>query len=181
MMESLAKQIAIDAHSAINQKYDGYLPYEFHLRLVHQVARDHITCVPAIDTDKILSACWLHDALEDTLLTYNDILTQLNKVESKGYSTEVMEIVFACTNNKGRNRKERANDAYYEGIRAVPYAPFVKLCDRIANVTYGQLFGGAMLDMYRKENEHFIEQIGGDKRYGQLTKTLRQLVQIPNA
>ena len=46
------------------------------------------------------------------------------------------EIVYALTNEKGRTRAERAGVKYYEGIRAVPYAPMVKLADRMANVRF---------------------------------------------
>jgi hypothetical protein len=47
------------------------------------------------------------------------------------------DIIYAVTNDKGKNRKERAGVKYYEGIRKTPGAVFVKLCDRIANVQYG--------------------------------------------
>lgn len=64
------------------------------------------------------------------------------------------------TNEKGRTRKDRANDKYYEGIRNTPYAVFVKLCDRIANVQYGIENGGTMVEKYRTENRHFVQQLG---------------------
>ena len=73
----------------------------------------------------------------------------------------IADIVYACTNEKGKNRDERANDKYYEGIRTTSYAPFIKLCDRLANVRYSTLFdvNSKMAKVYKKEHEHFINQL----------------------
>ena len=82
------------------------------------------------------------------------------------------EIVYALTNDKGRSRSERAGEHYYAGIRETPYAPFVKLCDRLANMTY--CFNGTndannhMHKVYASEWSHFIQAItvcNKDSRY----------------
>ena len=73
------------------------------------------------------------------------------------------EIVYALTNDKGRTRAERAGERYYQGIRETPYAPFVKLADRYANITYSCLGHGEanahMREVYRKELLHFLDAI----------------------
>ena len=73
------------------------------------------------------------------------------------------ELVYAMTNEKGRNRAERANERYYEGIRAVPYAPFVKLADRLANTAYAFSKGTAdslrMSKVYQEELPGFLEAL----------------------
>jgi (p)ppGpp synthase/HD superfamily hydrolase len=97
-------------------------------------------------------AVWAHDTIEDTRVSYNDVKNQLGD--------EVADIVYAVTNDKGKNRKERAGDKYYEGIRNTPGAVFVKLCDRIANVQYGKMTKSRMFEMYKKENSEFILQLG---------------------
>ena len=61
---------------------------------------------------------------------------------------------------KGKNRKERANDKYYEGIRNTDGAIFVKLCDRIANVQYSKMTKSRMFEMYKKENMEFLKGLG---------------------
>jgi hypothetical protein len=73
---------------------------------------------------------------------------------------EAADIIYAVSNEKGKNRKERANDKYYEGIRNTPGAVFVKLCDRIANVQYSKMTGSRMFEMYKKENTEFIKELG---------------------
>lgn len=150
----------IEQHESTNHQYDKYLPYEFHLRMVHQVAKEFIHLVPKInygpDTESldraVLLAAFGHDLIEDTRVSYNDVKEVL------GF--QVAELVYALTNEKGKNRKERANDKYYQGIRETEGAVFVKLCDRIANVRYGKITGSRMVKMYHKENPNFIEKLG---------------------
>ena len=147
----------IDQHKNTNHFYDDYLPYEFHLRMVAQVANDFIYLTPdgpilKPSHNTILLSAWGHDLIEDTRASYNDVKEVLGK--------EVADIVYAVTNEKGKNRKERANDKYYEGIRNTPGAVFVKLCDRIANVQYSKMTKSRMFEMYKKENENFMDQLG---------------------
>ena len=63
------------------------------------------------------------------------------------------EIVYALTNEKGRNRHERANEKYYAGIRDTMYAPLVKACDRLANYNYAKETHSRMVSCYEKEME----------------------------
>jgi (p)ppGpp synthase/HD superfamily hydrolase len=100
----------------------------------------------------IFAALWNHDTIEDARVTYNDLKSRFGKFTA--------ELVYAVTNEKGRTRKDRANDKYYNGIRETEYATFIKLCDRIANVRFGKSFGGKS-DMYRKEQVAFEEGLNG--------------------
>jgi (p)ppGpp synthase/HD superfamily hydrolase len=136
--------------------YDTYLPYEFHLRMVVQVFKKFKSLIEE-DHDHIELACWGHDLIEDCRVSYNDVKNQLGEKAS--------DIVYAVTNEKGKTRKERANDKYYEGIRNTQYAVFVKLCDRIANVQYSKMTGSRMFDMYKQENENFMTQLGYYENY----------------
>jgi (p)ppGpp synthase/HD superfamily hydrolase len=153
-------QWCIDQHRNTNHFYDTYLPYEFHLRMVAQVAKDFIKFTPCSNDgalafrDSILLAAYGHDLIEDTRVSYNDVKEQLGQ--------EAADIIYAVTNEKGKNRKERANEMYYEGIRNTKGAVFVKLCDRIANVQYSKMTKSRMFEMYEKENDDFIERMGWD-------------------
>jgi len=152
----------LEQHSSTNHMYDKYLPYEFHLRMVANVANKFMyIMVPKarlhpvdIDVIELKLAAFGHDLIEDTRVTYNDIKEQLGE--------NVADIIYALTNEKGKNRKERANDKYYEGIRNTKGAVFIKLCDRIANVQYSKMTGSRMFEMYKKENDGFIVQLGWD-------------------
>lgn len=146
-------------HESTNHKYDDYLPYEFHLRMVAKNAlkfgKSAVgVCSPGEDIvgKDILLAAWGHDLIEDTRVSYNDV--------TKALGPKVADIIYALTNEKGKDRSERANDKYYEGIRNTPGAVFVKLCDRIANVEYSKMTGSRMFEMYKKENQKFMIQLG---------------------
>lgn len=139
----------LEQHKSTNHLYDGYLPYEFHLRTV--VANYLKYGGKFSDREDIELACWGHDLIEDTRVTFNDVKEVLG--------ADAASIIYAVTNEKGKNRKERANEKYYYGIRACSGAPMVKICDRIANVEYSKQVGSGMFEMYRKENDEFMKQV----------------------
>ena len=155
----------INRHRETNHFYDSYLPYEFHLRMVAQVCKDFIH-LPERQWSELEIACYAHDLIEDTRTSYNDVVSNLGEY--------VADIVYAVTNNKGKNRKERSNDSYYEGIRNTEGATFVKLCDRIANVQYSKLTKSRMFEMYKKENRNFVDSIY-DNRYERMFEYLDSL------
>jgi (p)ppGpp synthase/HD superfamily hydrolase len=167
MIETL-KERAFNCHRSTNHFYDDK-PYEYHLEMVAEVAKKFIHLIPKKYRDIVITSCYFHDVIEDTRFTYSDLV--------KISSLEVAEIVYALTNEKGKTRKERANDKYYEGIRNTPYATFVKLCDRIANVQYSMSQRSRMLEMYRKETPDFIEVLY-DERYHEMFHYLETLVGI---
>lgn len=143
----------IEQHRKTNHWYDDYLPYEFHLRMVAQAAKDFIGLIPDDNMkDSITLAAYGHDLIEDTRVSYNDVKSVLGETAA--------DIVYAVSNEKGKNRKERASEKYYDGIRNTPGAVFVKLCDRIANVQYSKMTKSRMFEMYSKENDHFLTSLG---------------------
>ncbi|MDR1170785.1 MAG: phosphodiesterase [Prevotellaceae bacterium] len=172
-------------HHQTNQEYDEDLPYGFHLKLVASFVTKYGYLVAGNEPDVLIlyAAAYLHDSIEDARLSYNDVVKLLKKLNEKvllpegnirtSVETFTPEIVYALTNEKGRTRAERANDRYYEGIRKTRFAPFVKMCDRMANIRYGTLFAGKsrMFDIYRKEHRHFIDAIGK----GALTPVPREM------
>lgn len=167
----------IGLHEKTNHFYDEYLPYKFHLQMVAQVAEDFIHLLPkrtfvdslsSIDTTArvIYLACYGHDSIEDTRASYNEIKMQ--------FGFEIADIIYACTNEKGKTRAERANAKYYKGIRNTKGATFVKLCDRIANVQYSKMTKSRQFDMYRQENTHFTKSVKAEK-YPEMLNYLNNL------
>jgi (p)ppGpp synthase/HD superfamily hydrolase len=145
-----AKAYALKCHRKVNQTYDGH-PYEFHLQMVNDAFHDFKYLIPEKDRDTVEAALWLHDTIEDTGITYNDV--------ANVSTIKVANIVYALTNNKGKNRRQRANTSYYRGIRAVEYADFAKMCDRLANIRHSDNTSSSMFKVYRKEHHHFIAQV----------------------
>jgi (p)ppGpp synthase/HD superfamily hydrolase len=165
---AVLRETAAKCHADVNQTYDGYLPYEFHLRLTASYAErfGHLVPIANEDVETVFAAAYFHDALEDARLTYNDLrrlLRHLNDEHGLEVNVdEAAEAVYALTNDKGRTRSERAGEAYYAGIRATKFASFLKMCDRLANVRYSTLFSHrqSMATVYAREMPHFLASIG---------------------
>jgi len=148
-----------------NQKYGDNLPYSFHLEMVARFAMDwcHLVCEYEHHIIPIIFGAYFHDAIEDARMTYNDILRLARTFMTNYQATIATEIVYALTDEKGRNRAERGNEKHYEDIRNTLYAPFVKFCDRYANFTHSIDVGSRMATVYANEMPRFIEKLGGTK------------------
>lgn len=161
-------------HASVNHAYDRIRPYGFHLDMVVNWVRKYIeeVCVSEQDILPIYFAAFYHDSIEDARLSYNDVMKIAKELMDEEQAYLATEIVYALTNEKGRNRAERANEKYYAGIREIPYAPFVKLADRLANTSYAFSKGTAdslrMSKVYREELPGFLEALkveGTDVRF----------------
>lgn len=140
------RQYCIERHDvAANQKYDRTLPYSKHLDYVYDQYRKFEYLLDSKNKQIVEKAIYGHDLIEDARVTYNDIL------ELAG--PEVADIVYACTEEKGRNRKERHSGNYYTELAKNKLAVFVKLCDIIANVKYSFLTNSSMFAKYKEEHE----------------------------
>jgi (p)ppGpp synthase/HD superfamily hydrolase len=121
--------------------------------MVANIAKKYIHLIKDLDAEEVMLAAYGHDLIEDTRVSYSDVKTQLGETTA--------DIIYAVSNEKGKTRKERANDKYYEGIRNTPGAVFVKFCDRIANVEYSKMTNSRMFEMYKKENKTFSYSLLG--------------------
>ena len=154
-----AKYFAEISHAG--QTYNADVPYTFHLEQVVKVLERFGETEVAI-----VSAAYLHDTIEDTGRSYNDIATR--------FGEEVAELVYAVSNELGRNRKERAIKTYPK-IRANERAIKLKLADRIANVEYG-LANGGKTEMYRKEFVEFRKGIELPGKHVEMWEYLERLL-----
>lgn len=145
-----AKKYATKSHRKVNHKYDKK-PYSFHLSMVYEYGLEFSYLLPLVDVQYVLAACWLHDVIEDCRKTFNDIF--------KIFGVRIADIVYAVSNEKGKTREARANNKYYQGIRNVLYADYVKICDRLGNVKHSKDTKSSMFDKYRKEYPKFKEQL----------------------
>ena len=154
-------------HEQVGQRYDSIHPYGLHLDMVTEAVLQyvHLVCEDSDELLAIIFGAYFHDSIEDARLTYNDVMQKARQScgLSEGQAFIAAEIVYALTNEKGRTRAERASEKYYEGIRTTPYAPLIKLADRIANMSYSaQNESGcnqAMRKIYREELTHFLASI----------------------
>jgi len=133
------KEYAILKHG--EQRY-GDEPYVYHLLKVVSLVQTTPSC-----TMDLLAAAWLHDALEDTDATEEEILALTNP--------RVLEIVKTVTDKPGKNRRAR-HEATYPGIALDRDATILKVCDRLANVTHSIMTKDVgKFRMYKKELPYF--------------------------
>ena len=157
---------AHELHQNVNQVYGDDLPYGFHLDMVVEgvICYGHLVCMREEDVVPLFFGAYYHDSIEDARQSYNDVMRTAKKWMTEEQALMATEIVYALTNDKGRTRAERAGEKYYQGIRETPYAPFVKICDRLANVTYtcsidSGRSGNRMREVYKGEMGKFLPAI----------------------
>ena len=181
------RKAAHELHQSVNQIYGDNLPYGYHLDMVVEGVREygHLVCAVEDDVLPLFFAGFFHDSIEDARLTYNDVMRQARNVLTEEQALMATEVVYALTNDKGRTRAERAGEKYYKGIRDTPYAPFVKLCDRLANVAYscsGDEGGdNRMKAVYKDEMGHFLQAINphsSDQRFLVPVEMIEALAEI---
>ena len=151
---------------ALNSYDNG--PYYIHFEDLEQVLKDH-----GEDDEESAIMCYLHDSIEDGGVSYNDI--------KKRFGKDVAEVVYLCTDNKGRNRDARKNQAFYDELKSSEYrlqATKIKVADRIANARRSIENKHLMGDRYKKEYSHFKEElfISGhiDSMWKELDKLMEQ-------
>jgi (p)ppGpp synthase/HD superfamily hydrolase len=165
-LEQKAKRFALRQVFDTHHLYDGQ-PYNIHLEQAVEFAYKYKHLVPEKDFDAVVAAVWMHDNIEDNRANYAEIKTEFGK--------DVAELVYAVTNEKGRTRAERANAKYYIGIERLEYATFVKLCDRLANVTYSKASGSSMFRKYKTEHDKFVHYLY-DIKYDEMFSELETIL-----
>lgn len=144
----LAYQLARVKH--INQKY-GEQPYWKHLKDVYKEIWENLEHIPQELQERLLISAPLHDILEDTDISYDEI--------KREFGLDVAECVYAVTDELGRNRRERKRKSYPK-LRDYGPAHFLKIADRKANIKScikEEKFG--MFLMYRKEQKDFVANV----------------------
>jgi (p)ppGpp synthase/HD superfamily hydrolase len=158
-----ARFFACAAHAG--QKY-GTAPYALHLAKVY-----FKLCSSGFRDDEArLTAAWLHDTVEDTDVTIEQIVDE--------FGGEVATLVDAVSHGNGSNRKVRQK-AMYRKLREAPEAVAVKLVDRLSNVLACWAKKDRRLFMYYNEYPEFrrnLYPLDDDPRVRALWKRLDQLL-----
>ena len=108
----LAQRVARRAHAGQTRR-DGVTPYVQHPEAVASRVGDDPQGV---------AVAWLHDVLEDTAVTEDDL-------RAEGFPPAVVDAVAALTKREGVSY-----DAYLRGVAALPLARVVKVADMLSNL-----------------------------------------------
>lgn len=141
-----AREIAGALHSDRNLMY-GKFPYIYHLDCAASFGYAFIHLIEDVHQTDVMVAIYGHDTIEDTGITYNDA--------SKLFGFEAAEIIYAVTNELGKNRKERSERTTPK-IISNHLAMFVKMCDRMANMQESAKTKSGMIDKYVKETKEMV-------------------------
>jgi len=137
-----AKRFAALVH--FGQRY-GTHDYTYHLQQVEMVLNRF-----GFHDDELRISAWLHDVIEDTGISYDKL--------KSGFGEGIADIVYAVTNEMGRNRKERYAKTYPK-IKANRSGLLIKLADRIANIEFSKGSNTNYVKMYEREWPTFEEEL----------------------
>jgi (p)ppGpp synthase/HD superfamily hydrolase len=203
------QNLADELHDGVNHMYGNTksLPYIFHLLeteecldMLSYLFPDEFDLEGSREKDSlsrhviIRAAGFLHDTIEDTRISYNELREivksklsllfrgQLNSVECHDNATKVVEIVFACTDVRGRTREERHGGEYWSLLLSKEDNVLVKLADRFANSKYSLQTKSSMLKKYKTEFPEFsnkiMEAFPNSKPVQHLIQTLTNLYNL---
>ncbi len=156
------RDAAGELHRSVGQLYGKRLPYLHHLQMVADVVLEYgfLVCTRQEDIVPMVFSAYFHDSIEDARYSYNDVKRcALGFGMTDDQALTAAEIVYALTDEKGRTRAERQSERYYDCIRETPYAPFVKMSDRLANMRFSFKSSEGnqhMKEVYRDEFPDFI-------------------------
>ena len=160
------RQYCADWHDMAKCNY-GKNPYVIHLDMVVSFAR-----LIGEEDYSFLQACYGHDILEDTKVT-------AEVLRIYGFTEEAITLIDLVTNKPGKNRQERHTNTY-PAIAANDRARKLKICDRMANISFTFITENyRLLDMYSKEHPAFLsyffrveDSIEVDKLWDRMEKML---------
>lgn len=123
----------------------GEHSYSVHLADVASIARE-FNAPP-----EVCDAAWLHDVLEDTHVTFEQLTAK--------FGLGISEMVFAVTNKPGDSRAVRHALTYPALREAGTLAVLLKLCDRLANARASARRSPRKLLMYKEEFQSFRDTL----------------------
>ncbi|GAB2691019.1 HD domain-containing protein [Aliiglaciecola aliphaticivorans] len=160
-----AREFAVKSHG--NQRY-GKHPYSYHLDDVAAKAK-------AFGEDAEIIA-YLHDVVEDTSVTIEDIEAQFGKL--------IADCVAVVTDEKGETRRERKKKTYQKMANVTgvtELALIVKVCDRLSNVKNSiKDQNTKMFIMYCREHDVFRASAYRQGLCDELWQELDKLITTPN-
>ena len=145
---------ATKAHESIDQrrKYTGK-PYIVHPAEVASI----VASVP--HTDEMVAAAWLHDVVEDTPITLDEIYAEFGKKVG-----DLVEMLTDVSKPEDGNRKVRKELDRQHTAKASPEGKTIKLADLISNTSSIVKHDPNFAKVYLREKRLLLEVLKeGDK------------------
>jgi (p)ppGpp synthase/HD superfamily hydrolase len=119
---SEAAELAARRHNGQERKGRGAEPYINHLAEVANL----LSAVTEGGDAELVAAGWLHDTLEDTKTTYDEL--------SQRFGLRVAGLVEECTDDMNLPKSERRQRQIEDAAKKSPSAKLIKIADKISNV-----------------------------------------------
>jgi (p)ppGpp synthase/HD superfamily hydrolase len=176
-LEDQARRYATRAHAAAGQrrKYTDE-PYIVHPAAVAELVRS------VTDDEAMLAAAWLHDTVEDTPSTLQDIESHFGP-----HVAELVDMLTDSAQPQAKNRTARKLAHFRHTAQASPEAQTIKLADIIDNTRSIVQFDPHFARVYLVEKQVQIQLLNeGDKRLWQqadnmIRQGIAQLAQPPHS
>ena len=120
-LEKKAKQFAYKAHKGMKRKGKD-TPFTYHLELVNKILKTLTT-----DDEEILAAGWLHDVIEDTPITLEELKKEFNRTVCRYVELE--------TEDKSLPWKDRKLKQINELKENNSKVILIAFADKMANLT----------------------------------------------
>lgn len=154
------------AHAAHGDQSYGKDPYTKHLADVASVVEEFAFGKNVPPSLRV--AAWLHDTVEDTDATIEDVRTE--------FGEEVASLVAAVSHGEGHPTRHERRLATYPRVRSAgTWAVYLKLCDRIANVRAAKKTAPDIYKRYQ-EDSLFDELLYKKGEHEDLWSELRSLL-----
>jgi (p)ppGpp synthase/HD superfamily hydrolase len=133
-------------------------PYDIHLTKVAMEVIAALTHTPEADGDFAVQCALLHDSLEDTAVTYEQL--------SMAFGALIAQGVLALTKSDALPKDQKMKDSLTRILQQPQEVAMVKLADRITNMAEPPAFWKAEKRIaYRAEAQEILEALGGANAY----------------
>ena len=159
--EKLAWKFARELHKGQMRKFTGVSYFEGHVKKVNSIAKQY-----TMDEDILISAI-LHDVLEDC---FDDPDVGYHIIEGK-FGKKIADIVQELTSSKEEIEDDYDSKADYLIVKMIHMsneALFIKLCDRLQNISDAFTASERFRTKYFQETVQIMDELEKNRRFNRM-------------
>jgi (p)ppGpp synthase/HD superfamily hydrolase len=159
--EKLAWKFARELHKGQMRKFTGVSYFEGHVKKVNSIAKQY-----TMDEDILISAI-LHDVLEDC---FDDPEVGYHIIEGK-FGKKIADIVQELTSSKEEIEDDYDSKADYLIVKMIHMsneALFIKLCDRLQNISDAFTASERFRTKYFQETVQIMDELEKNRRFNRI-------------
>lgn len=173
LLTEQAKEFAFQAHK--DHFFPDGRPYFSHLETVSELSKQSFVNDSSLDEGTLCCLSYLHDIIEDTVVTQENIVHL--------FGNDIADGVSALTKNKNLPKQEQIHHSLQRILVQPKEVWAVKLSDRIANLQQtlfliDQKWDQSYKEYYRDESILILQMLGDSSPY--LSHKLSTLISIYN-